>query len=141
VRREARSVATHAQGLPYDDLPYEPYEERADEEWLDDEPASTGMWELVSLLVLVIAGAGLPGIGWLTGIAMVHQSRVWTGRDTWIAVLGPLPVVAAVAVWAASGDQALLLNFGPLPVVLVFGGAIAGLLGGAYLTVRAFVLA
>ena len=135
-------MATHAQGLPYDDAPYDAWEQGADDDqWLDDEPASTGVWELVALLVLVIAGAGLPGIGWLTGIAMVHQSRVWTARDTWIAVLAPLPVVAGVALWAAAGDQALLLNFGPLPVVFVFGGAIAGLLGGAYLTVRAFVLA
>jgi hypothetical protein len=33
------------------------------------------------------------------------------------------------------------LHLGPLAVLVVFGGAIAGLLGGAYLTVRAFVLA
>jgi hypothetical protein len=134
-------VATHAPGLQYPH-PYSEYDEH-DDEALDGDggPASTGAWELVALLVLVIAGAGLPIVGWLTGIAMVQQSRVWTARDTWIAALAPVPVVAAVAVWAAAGDQAILLNLGPVPVVFVFGGAIAGLLGGAYLTVRAFVLA
>jgi hypothetical protein len=130
-------VATDAYDLPYDDgSPYDelPYD--------DEQPGgSTGWWELVSLLVLVVAGAGLPVVGWLTGIAMVHQSHVWTRRDTRIAAVGPLPVVLAVVVWSALDGQGLLLHLGPLATFLVFGGAIAGLLGGAYLTVRAFMLA
>jgi hypothetical protein len=100
-----------------------------------------GWWELVTLLVLVIGGAGLPVIGWLTGTAMLHQSHVWTRRDARIAALGPLPVVVAVVLWAAVDDRAVLLNLGPLAVLVVFGGAIAGVLGGAYLSVRAFILA
>jgi hypothetical protein len=120
----------------HDGLPYE-------DETPADEPAAgaTGWWELVALLVLVIGGAGLPVVGWITGIAMVHQSHVWTRRDMRIALLAPVPAVAAVVIWAAVDDQAVLLHLGPLAVLVVFGGAIAGLLGGAYLTVRAFVLA
>jgi hypothetical protein len=43
--------------------------------------------------------------------------------------------------WAALADPPLLLHFGPLGVLAVFGGAIAGVVGGAYLTVRAFLSA
>jgi hypothetical protein len=131
--RELRNVATHAHGLPYED-----YE---DELPGGEAEASVGWWELVTLLVLVIAGAGLPVVGWLTGIAMVHASRAWTARDARIATLGPLPVVIAVGVWAGFGDPSVLLHLGPVGAILVFGGAVGGLLGGAYLTVRAFVLA
>jgi hypothetical protein len=130
--RELRSVATHVQGLPFDDY---------DDELPGDEAeASVGWWELVTLLVLVIAGAGLPVLGWLTGIAMLHASRAWTARDARIATLGPLPVVVAIGAWAGLGDPGVLLHLGPIAAILVFGGAVAGLLGSAYLTVRAFVL-
>jgi hypothetical protein len=134
--RELRSVATHAHGLPYED-----YESCEDQLPGGEAEASVGWWELVTLLVLVIAGAGLPVVGWLTGIAMVHSSRAWTPRDARIATFGPLPVVLALGIWAALGDPSVLLHLGPLGAILVFGGAVAGLLGGAYLTVRAFVLA
>jgi hypothetical protein len=130
--RELRSVATHVQGLPFDDY---------DELPGDEAESSVGWWELVTLLVLVIAGAGLPVLGWLTGIAMLRQSQAWTARDARIATLGPLPVVLAIGAWAGLGDPGVLLHLGPLAAILVFGGAVAGLLGGAYLTVRAFVLA
>jgi hypothetical protein len=134
--RELRNVATHAHGLPYED-----YDEYEDELPGGEAEASVGWWELVTLLVLVIAGAGLPVVGWLTGIAMVHASRAWTARDARIATLGPLPVMIAVGVWAGLGDPSVLLHLGPVGAILVFGGAVGGLLGGAYLTVRAFVLA
>ncbi|HMJ33544.1 MAG TPA: hypothetical protein VK501_06480 [Baekduia sp.] len=126
-------MATHAHGLPYED-----YE---DEPRYAEEDGSAGWWELISLLVLVVAGVGLPVVGWLTGLAMVHQSHAWTRRDLWIAAVGPLPAVVAVVVWSAVDGQALPLHLGPLGVLILLGGAIAGLLGGAYLTVRAFVLA
>jgi hypothetical protein len=131
-------VATHAHGLPFDDeLPYEEEELRYE----DDEPArATGWWELVALLVLVVAGAGLPVVGWLTGMAMVGQSHVWTRRDAWIAAVAPLPAVLAMVVWSAIDSPGLLLHLGPLGVLVLFGGALAGLLGGAYLAVRALLL-
>ena len=132
-------MATHAQGLHE---AYDP-EWAYDDDLVDDVDARevTGPWELLALLVLMIAGIGLPGVGWLTGLALVHQSRVWTARDLRVAALGPLPFVAALAGWAATGDHPILLSFGPLPAVLLFGGAIAGVLGGVYLAARAFVLA
>jgi hypothetical protein len=126
-------VATHAHGLPYEDeLPYEDGEEPA---------GTSGWWELVALLVLVIAGVALPVVGWLTGMAMVSQSHVWTRRDAWIATVAPLPAVAAVVVWSAVDGGGLPLHVGPLGTLVVFGGAIAGVLGGAYLAVRALLLA
>jgi hypothetical protein len=131
-------VATHAHGLPFDDeLPYEEEELRYE----DDEPArATGWWELVALRVLVVAGAGLPVVGWLTGMAMVGQSHVWTRRDAWISAVAPLPAVLAMVVWSAIDSPGLLLHLGPLGVLVLFGGALAGLLGGAYLAVRALLL-
>jgi hypothetical protein len=125
-------VATHAHGLPYeDDLDVE----------LDASSTTAGWWELGSVLVLVVAGVGLPIAGWLAGIGMVHQSHAWTARDRRIATVAPLPFVAAAVAWAALADPPLLLHFGPLGVLAVFGGAIAGVVGGAYLTVRAFLSA
>jgi hypothetical protein len=131
-------VATHAHGLPFDDeLPYEDEGLRYE----DDEPErATGWWELVALLVLVVAGAGLPVVGWLTGMALVGQSHVWTRRDAWIAAIAPLPAVLAMVVWSAIDSPGLLLHLGPLGVLVLFGGAVAGLLGGAYLAVRALLL-
>jgi hypothetical protein len=134
--RELRSVATHAHGLPFEE--YEDYDDGLPG---GEARASVGWWELVTLLVLVVAGTGLPVVGWLTGIAMVHASRAWTPRDARVATLAPLPAVLAIGVWAAAGDPSLLLHLGPIGAILVFGGAVAGLVGGAYLTVRAFVLA
>jgi hypothetical protein len=107
----------------------------------DDEPRPGG-WELASLVVLVVAGTGLPIAGWLVGIAMVHLSDVWTERDTRIAVVAPgIAVALAVIAAALAGNTGvLILDLGPLAVFLFFGGAIAGITGGAYLTWRAFAL-
>jgi hypothetical protein len=106
-------------------------------------PGGPGLWELVALVTLVIGGTGLPVIGWLVGMLLVQLSDVWTQRDKTVAVLLPAVAVGlAVIASAAFGPGGTpILELGPLAVLLLFGGMIAGCLGGAYLTVRAFVLA
>ena len=133
--------ATHGftGGLSLDDaLEWE--EGRVDD---DEDVARPGRWELASLITLVVAGTGLPLIGWLVGIGMVHLSDVWTDRDKTIATLVPAAVVGlcVIASAAVGSSGPMLLDLGPLAFFLFFGGAIAGLLGAAYLTWRAFQLA
>jgi hypothetical protein len=108
----------------------------------DDAPRPGG-WELAALVVLVVAGVGLPVLGWVIGMALVHLSDVWTARDKTIAMAGPAVVVAlAVVATALAGDtDTIVLDLGPLAVLVLFGGGIAGVLGAAYLTWRAFALA
>jgi hypothetical protein len=67
---------------------------------------------------------------------------VWTERDKTIAVIAPAIVVGATVIAAAAvrDTGVLVLELGPLAVFVLFGGAIAGILGGAYLTYRAFAL-
>lgn len=115
-------------------------------EWDDadaDDVAEPGVWEFVALLTLVVGGTGLPIVGWLVGIVLVHLSDVWTERDKTVAVLVPAAAVglAVIASAALGPGGAPVLELGPLAVLVLFGGMIAGWLGGAYLTVRAFVLA
>jgi hypothetical protein len=133
----------HAHGLMHGIGLDEALEWEAAEAEHDDEGPRPGGWELASIIVLAVAGTGLPILGWLVGMALVHLSDVWTERDKTIAVIAPAIVVGlVVVVSAAVGDTGiLLLDLGPLAVFLVLGGPIAGLLGAAYLTVRAFVLA
>jgi hypothetical protein len=109
----------------------------------DDDPAvRPGWWELVSLTALVIAGIGLPVVGWLVGITMVHLSDVWTARDKRIATIAGLTAVTVVVVGSAfTGDTGvILLDLGPPAVLILLGGAVAGIAGGAYLIWRAFEL-
>jgi hypothetical protein len=126
-------------GLSLDDaLEWE--EGRVDD---DEDVARPGRWELASLITLVVAGTGLPLIGWLVGIGMVHLSDVWTERDKTVAVLMPAAAVGLLVIASAAFGPggAPVLEIGPLPVLVLLGGAVAGWLGGAYLTVRAFMLA
>lgn len=113
------------------------------EEPAGDEVTGPGLWELVALLTLVIGGTGLPVIGWLVGIVLVHLSDVWTERDKTVALLLPAAGVGlAVIASAAFGPGGVpILELGPVAVFVLCGGLIAGWLGGAYLTVRAFMLA
>ena len=116
-----------------------------EESTVDGDPREgrPGFWELASLVTLVVAGTGLPVIGWLVGIAMVHLSDVWTDRDKTIAVVVPAAAVGLVVIAAAAFGPGgtPILELGPVAVLVLFGGLIAGWLGGAYLAVRAFVLA
>jgi hypothetical protein len=113
------------------------------EESGEDDVPRTGRWELVALMTLVIGGTGLPIVGWLVGITLVHLSDVWTERDKTVAVLVPAVAVglAVIASAAFGPGGAPILELGPVAVLVLFGGLIAGWLGGAYLTVRAFMLA
>ena len=113
----------------------------------DGEVVRPGAWELTALVVLVVAGVGLPVLGWMAGMAMVLLSRAWTTRDKAIAVAGPLWVLVALVVASAVAGGAairlgsLVLDLGPSALLLVFGGAIASVLGALWLMWRAFVLA
>jgi hypothetical protein len=114
-------------------------------EWEDareEDVVRPGFWELASLVVLVVGGTGLPIIGWLVGIAMVHLSEVWTQRDKTIAVLAPAVAVSALVIASAAFGPGgvTVLEFGPVAVLVLFGGLVAGWIGGAYLAVRAFLL-
>jgi hypothetical protein len=112
------------------------------EESREEEIPRPGFWELASLVVLVVAGTGLPILGWLVGIAMVHLSDVWTERDKTIAVLAPAVAVSALVIASAAFGPGgvTVLEFGPVAVLVLFGGLVAGWIGGAYLAVRAFLL-
>jgi hypothetical protein len=113
------------------------------EESCEDDVPRPGWWELWSLVTLVIGGTGVPILGWLVGIAMVHFSDVWTERDKTIAVLVPAAAVGALVIASAAFGPggATLLELGPVAVLVLFGGLVAGWIGGAYLAVRAFMLA
>lgn len=113
------------------------WEELRDDE---DELARPGWWELVSLITLVVAGTGLPIIGWLVGIGMVVLSDVWSERDKTVAVLVPAVAVAATIVAAAAlgPSGTAVLELGPAAVAVLLSGPIAGWLGGIWLTARLF---
>ena len=112
------------------------------EEAREEDVPRPGFWELASLVTLVVAGTGLPIIGRLVGITMVHLSDVWTERDKTIAVLAPAVAVSALVIASAAFGPGgvMLLELGPVAVLVLFGGLVAGWIGGAYLAVRAFVL-
>lgn len=125
-------------GLSLDEAIEWEHEHALDRE--DDDEPRPGWWELASLIVLVVAGTGLPLLGWLVAMGMVHLSDVWTERDKTIAVIAPAAVVGAVVIAAgAFGPQGTpVLTLGPLAVLVLFGGAIAGFLGAGYLAWRCF---
>jgi hypothetical protein len=114
-----------------------------EESYEDDDLPRPGWWEFWSLVTLVIGGTGVPIVGWLVGIAMVHLSDVWTERDKTIAVIAPAAAVGLLVIASAAFGPggAPILELGPVAVLVLLGGFVAGWLGGAYLTVRAFVLA
>jgi hypothetical protein len=103
-------------------------------------PQAAGWWELAALVVLTIGATGVPVIGWLVGMSMVGLSDAWTERDKTIAAVAPAGVVAALVVVAAimqRNGTLEVLGLGPLTLLALLGGAVAGLLGSAYLAVRA----
>jgi hypothetical protein len=100
-----------------------------------------GWWELVALTTLVVAGTGLPVFGWLVGITMVHLSEAWTARDKRIATVAGLIAVAAAVIGSLFTSGIVLLDLGPLAVLILLGGPIAGVVGAIYLIWRAFELA
>jgi hypothetical protein len=113
--------------------------EREDE----DDVARPSSWELLSLITLVVAGTGLPIIGWLVGIGMVALSDVWSERDKTVAILGPAVAVAATIIAAAAVGPGgtPVLELGPAAVAVLLSGPIAGWLGGIWLTARLFAYA
>lgn len=117
------------------------HDDDATGEWrVAEPPARAGAWEAFAIFVLAIAGTGVPIVGWLVGMALVHLSDVWTPRDKTLAAAGPLCVVAVLVVVVAVAQRSGALapfGLGPLPLLLLGGGAVAGWLGAAYLTVRA----
>jgi hypothetical protein len=111
---------------------------------MEDDVARPGWWEFASVVVLVVAGTGLPIIGWAVGMGLVFLSDVWTTRDKAIAVAAPLWAVIGLVAWSAVArgtGGGFPLGMSPAAVLLLLGGAVAGLLGALYLTWRAFALA
>ncbi len=56
------------------------------EAWTGQAPASTGLNERVAVPLLLVGGF-LFGVGWVVGVVLLWNSRVWTLRDKLIGTL------------------------------------------------------
>lgn len=89
-----------------------------------------GVLETASLVLLAVHGPFLPGLGWLAGYALAWLSDAWSRRDK-LVVLGVTLLLSVVWLGFASIPESgwdRVIN-----EALLFGTAIGGLFGAAYL--------
>ena len=89
-----------------------------------------GILETASLVLLAVHGPFLPGLGWLVGYALAWLSDAWSRRDK-LVVLGVTLLLSVVWLGFASIPESgwdRVIN-----EAVLFGTAIGGLFGAAYL--------
>jgi hypothetical protein len=100
-----------------------------------------GRLETAALIVLSVSFV-LPFVGYLIGARLVLSSRVWDGRDKFLALLIP-PVVllgGALVVMLGSASVAEGDSFdsglGPVEIAVLLANAFSGLAAASYLSAR-----
>jgi hypothetical protein len=100
-----------------------------------------GRLELAALIVLSVSFA-LPVIGYLIGARLVLSSRVWDGRDKFLALLIPPVVVLGGAVVVMIGSASVAegdsfnSGLGPVEIAVLLANVFSGLAAAAYLSAR-----
>jgi hypothetical protein len=100
-----------------------------------------GRLELAALIVLSVSFI-LPVIGYLIGARLVLASKVWDGRDKFLALLIPPVVVLGGAVVVMIGSASIAngdtfdSGLGPVEIAVLLANVFSGFAAASYLSAR-----
>jgi HAAS len=100
-----------------------------------------GRLELAALIVLSVSFI-LPVIGYLIGARLVLASKVWDGRDKFLALLIPPVVVLSGAVVVMMGSASIAdgdtfdSGLGPVEIAVLLANVFSGFAAASYLSAR-----
>ena len=100
-----------------------------------------GRLELAALIVLSVSFI-VPVIGYLIGARLVLASKVWDGRDKFLALLIPPVVVLGGAVVVMIGSASVAdgdsfdSGLGPVEIAVLMANVFSGFAAASYLSAR-----
>ena len=100
-----------------------------------------GRLETAALIVLSVSFV-LPIVGYLIGARLVLASRVWDGRDKFLALLIPPVIVLGGAVVVMIGSASVAdgdtfdSGLGPVEIAVLLANVFSGLMAAGYLAAR-----